>query len=224
MYEHLLVNGYRAAGYWPLDDTSGNAADRSGNGRTATVSGTPTYRLPGPTSRLRYAVDLVGSAYFTTTAINLATVPGQPFTMGGWFRQDAPATDKALLSDWAANSGAMFYTDGSRFRVYYNGSFLSPDIRNLVAQRWHFMVATYDGTPDYRYRLWMDGQPVLSAVSAGAIGNGPAGFQIGTYAAGAGGKFNGRVAGCFVLDQRLTGAEIRRLMAAATGQGAKVPA
>lgn len=57
--------------YWEMQDASGNAADSSGNSRTGTVGGTPTYHAagPGPGALTQYGIQFGA----TGGAVSIAT-------------------------------------------------------------------------------------------------------------------------------------------------------
>lgn len=77
-------NAYNSgwAGYWPMNDASGDITDRTSNGLNLQATGTPTYDVPG---QIGNGIDLDTGDYFSTAT---AAVTDNPATIMGWFNSD----------------------------------------------------------------------------------------------------------------------------------------
>ncbi len=105
-------------GYWKLDDASGSFADSSGNGNTATASGTITYSQSGLITGSTSSVTMATAAHgeFGTIVSSEADV-----TLELWVKPDGTAlTSKTLIEAGGNGVGIALETDGSDQVVAYH--------------------------------------------------------------------------------------------------------
>lgn len=138
--------------YWPMGEATGNLADASGNGWTATVTGSPTYGVAGPTVTRGTGVTWDGTnTMYAETSASLTTPPGTALTVMCWFLTSAAATDYLVTrvntgsTSWQLTSesgvvGAnLLNTSNAMYGEAYAGSGLNDG-------SWHWAAMTWDGT------------------------------------------------------------------------------
>lgn len=212
------------AGLWNLSDLT----DASGNGRNLSNKGA-----------VPFGVGIMGSAagaaVYAGANTQVLYIPdtgaADPFrikigSFGCWFRTAKRATTQALLSKWGA-SGQMGW------ELYIGSTVISADISlngaagtvgvdfvtvngatDVTDDKWHFAVATNDGT---RLRVYIDG--ALEGSTASSIGFGPSaplnvGGRQGDAATVSAIPHYGRVDEAFVTSDILSDEQIRNLYCA----------
>lgn len=208
-YFDLLVE-YGATHLWKLDEASGTPADSIGV-INATATGAPSYQEAGPGRGVTYAMGFNGTTYLSPVLDMTAL---QPFSFGLLFREpSASANSPGLLADWSSSAGPLLLMGASStISIYYNGSSLSVGV--AAPATWHMLVATYDsGVNSFAWKSYLDSGTARTSSTAGGglTASGDTALRIGTYAAGAGGVFNGRIAGVFVVPRVLTSSEVGAL-------------
>jgi len=195
-------------GFWPMSSvqrSTGNAFDLSGQGRTLTYNGNPTYNIEND---LVPYIDLDGVGDFLSRAdetdldilmtetIYDSSVRG--ITFGGWFFFDVlPAATSHIMSKWAAPT--------FQYLMYYNGTFF--DFRtNAVVRvtstvvpntlRWYFMVCTLVPSTSATIHINDVATTSVAAIPA-SIPNGTGAFEIGAAGGGTLPIF-GRASLCFL--------------------------
>lgn len=99
-------------GYWKLDETSGNAADSSGNSRTGTC-GDIVYTASGKISRC-FGFTNSSSIVIVVSSIKPTTAASFSF----WFKNTSNGSEQCFLS----NSGYDSAWKGYRITIYDSGS------------------------------------------------------------------------------------------------------
>jgi RHS repeat-associated protein len=175
-------------GYYHLGETSGSTAtDSSSGGHTGTISATGvTLNQPGAlVGDANRSMLLNGSTGRITSATG---VPTTAYTIAAWVNEQSTYTSgqKGIAGRWNAYSGAMLYLNaGHPYLIHGSTAVVAPAA--LAADRWHFLVGTWDGA---QLRLYLDGQLVDSADLATAPGAGGTNFEIGSYGNGNAVTFN----------------------------------
>lgn len=181
-------------GFWPMSSANegGNALDLSGQGRTLTYTGNPTYNFTG----LAPYIDLDGVGDYLTRADeagldvlgNEAYVGAPGLTVGGWFRFDRENAQEGLIckSDGTAanrNWDLLFRGDAAgdpaQFAVS-NGanSYTATGTTDLTTATWYFIVGRY--VPSTSVDLWVDAAKSSTVAGIPATANNSnAAFQIG---------------------------------------------
>ncbi|NQU20452.1 MAG: hypothetical protein HQ567_04155 [Candidatus Nealsonbacteria bacterium] len=196
--------------HWTLDETSGNrAADEAGDS-PGTLQGSPT---------ASHTVGLIGrGALEFTAAGQQITGPDRGLPAGKspgsiclWFNTSSGTGDKVLFCYGSGKFGqarGLWLRDTRRLCFYFMGH---PDDLygevpgGITPDRWHYVVATYNGTTA---RLYYDGRPI--AKGDAAIDTVLAGqFRIGKNAVRDTRDFIGRLDDVAVYDRPLGDEEIR---------------
>lgn len=188
-------------GFWPMSSvqrSTGNAYDLSGQGRTLTYNGNPTYNL---FNGFAPYIDLDGTGDFLsradetdldilgTEAIYASAVRG--LTMGGWFRAgavggangaglitklDAGTQSSYALIMAASGTAPIFYVSGNGTALVTVASSVSPGTGN-----WFFVVGRY--TPATKIDVFVNGVVTTNTTSIPAsLFNSTTALNIGQYA------------------------------------------
>ena len=215
----LALPGLR--GFWPMSafSATGAAYDQSGNGRTLTYNGNPTYNydglapyidldrtVPDYLSRADEAgLDILGTEAYVA-------VPG--LTLGGWFYFDDVTNDQFLIGKYGG-AGSRAYrlilfgsvaNDPIRFYISTDGvantEFVSLDGGTISA--WQFVVGRFnDADAGEELKIWRNNITNTATTLVGSIFNAPSSFTIGANSA-AGNPFDGRASMCFLCAAALS--------------------
>lgn len=206
-------------GLWPLSSIGdgGNAIDMSGQGRTLTYTGTPTYNryVPSGESYVSY-VDFNGTTdYFTRadetgldilgTEAFVGTSKG--LSMGTWFWADDTGVGRNLMGKWGAAGQRSYFlqrgaTNACIFGVSNNGtaSTTVTSTNTTTSGKWYFVSCSY--TPSTSMVIYLtdyslQGYPITATSNVtsipAAIFNSTAGFTLAVLASLAG-YHDGRLA------------------------------
>ena len=226
-----MISPFRAipglVGFWPMSSvqrSTGNAYDLSGQGRTMTYNGNPTYNVQNTFTPY---IDLDGTGDFLSRADEtdldiLGTETIFPtgrrgMTMGGWFYAGALAAVSGLIGKWTATGNQ---------RSYLLESLTTGEIRAIVSSDG---TATTTVTTTTQYATgqwlfcWMRFIPSTSLQVAvnniittettsipAAIFNSTAALQIGAFNAGTQ-LLTGRASLCFLSACRVPQAVLSAL-------------
>lgn len=179
-----FVSGYPAAVladgpavYYRLDDASGSFTDSSGNGRTATVTGSPTYNQP-PAGTLidGHSVTFSGSVQYgdigTSTFLDSLTA----LTVEAWVKFTSAAASNTIVGrDQTSGSTQRGWrlrsaTGAINWLVFGNVSTTSATITSPATYNdgnWHHVVATAANSGSAF--LYVDGAQVATAPMAFAM-------------------------------------------------------
>lgn len=192
-------------GLWSMSSVneSGNALDLSGQGRTLSYNGNPTYNVSGlvPYIDLDGAGDYLSRAdeaglrILGTETIYAAALRG--LTVGGWFYPTANATDEGLISKWVAAGNQRSFmlkksaANARDFSITTDGAtVVSASGGTITMNTWHYIVGRFD--PSTELAAWLDNVKVTNGAGIPAsIFNSNSAFEIGRYDAG--NAFNGNV-------------------------------
>jgi hypothetical protein len=208
-------------GLWNLSDLT----DASGNGRALTNKGSVPFGV-GINGAATTAAVFAGS---TGQALYISdTGAADPFriktgSFGCWFRTAKRGVDQMPMGKWRVsvaqrawlltvntNNVAQTITSGDG-----TAQVIMPGTTDVCDDRWHFVVASVDGTA---VRLYVDGALDAKVLASGALFGSSAPLDIGGYDAdgstATGGPFYGRVDEAFVTSDVLTEDQVRNLYAA----------
>jgi len=168
-YNFLVARGRAPVGIWNLDETAGNAADTSGNGRTATVSG----GIWGGVGRGGTSLTLDGIDDYAATAGPVVNTTGS-FTVAAWVRLDQLG-NKTIVSQGGTTASAFALShstgNGWSFSRYATdtGSPAGVRARSSYAPSawvWTHLAGVYDAT-NSQLRLYVNGvlDPVLGTAT-----------------------------------------------------------
>jgi len=214
-------------GFWPMSSvqrSTGNAYDISGQGRTLTYNGNPTYNIFNSlvpyidfdgTGDFLSRADETDSDILGTETIYASAVRG--LTMGGWFWMDnfTAATQGLIGKNNGVTNNRSYLllaanTPLFRFQVSVDGiATVSADVSSPVASAWYWLVGRY--TPSAEVALFANTSKVTTTVSVPAsIFNSNAAFEIGDANAGAL-PMDGRAALCFLCANAVSDARLDKL-------------
>jgi hypothetical protein len=212
-------------GWWKFDDGGGaSATDSSGNGRTGTLSGSPTPSWTG--GKMYGGLSFNGSSAYvnvsnTTTPANAFNA--YPITVAAWFKTSTG--NGAIVNKYSAGSGngynlfmnsgnlcAWYFKDGSNY-VYDGSGTCTMPIAGLTDDNWHHAAFVVDTPANGGGKLYVDG--VLRATQAwtgatpGAT-NTPVDVRLGHYQ-GTGSYFPGLIDDARIYNRALTAAQVTDL-------------
>jgi hypothetical protein len=185
-------------GFWPMSSvqrSTGNVYDLSGQGRTLTYNGNPTFSTYN--SFLPYC-DFDGTGDYLSRAdetdldiSGTETIYGsniRGLTIGGWFRNDGAGATDGLIGKWNDTGNQRSYLlltigDAFRFALSSNGSTSAQvDSFDYTPGVWYFVIGRSNPAAS-EMTISVDD---LSGTIAGptSIFSSTADFQIGAYNAG----------------------------------------
>lgn len=208
-------------GFWPMSSvqrSTGSVYDVSGQGRTLTYNGNPTYNhynsiipyidLDGTGDYLSRAdeadIDILG-----TETIYNSSVRG--LTVGGWFRRDNAET---LMSKWLTTGNQRSWLLGyNSFIVDPLGTFVSSVSVAMTTTpntaTWYFAVGRFDPSSELAIFHNNEKTPNITSIPA-SIFNSSAGLVIGARE-GPTNLFDGQACLCFLSANMLSDALIGSL-------------
>lgn len=221
----LMLPGLR--GFWPMSPSNdgGNTYDLSGQLRTLTYNGNPTYNLMGLAPYIAFdgtgdflnrvdeaGLDILGNETHMATAI-------RGLTVGGWFYPTATTNLAGYIAKYtnvAATSAFALHQSTSvansvRFVVYSGGSnYPALSAANAGSlNTWHFFAGRY--VPSTTVSVFTDGTFVDYAVAIPAtLTNSTADLEIGRLA-GALAYYTGYASLCFLCAAALPDRIVRAL-------------
>lgn len=229
--EFLGLPGLR--GYWPMGafDSSGNAIDQSGNGRTLTYTGNPGHNF---TTQGASYLDLDGTGDFLTRAdeAGLDIIGTESYvnsvvrglTIGGWFRQDTLGAVDGLIGKWTDSGNQQGYllltvAGDITFAISSTGSTSTQYVHptTISATTWYFIAGRFDPSTEMAIFLNDDKQVTTTSIPASIFVNSAA-LQVGVYNAGAAGTtLDGRVSNLFLCAMVLSDTAIDNIFQGTRG-------
>ena len=159
--------------YWPLDETSGSAADSSGNGYTGTLSGTISQGTGGKLGTCyNFEADSSGYINFGNTLGSLFDL--QDVSVSCWINIESQPSNRAVIGTWNGDNCWMVYTTASEVVAvvnYGSGNVQTVSNSALSTGVWHHIIYTADR--DGYTHLYIDGavQNDSDNISAGSAAN-----------------------------------------------------
>ena len=213
-------------------DENGDAFDLSGQDRTMSYNGDPTYNYDG----LAPYINLDGTGDYLSRADeagldilgteSYVAAGARGLTLGGWFWADALQDFDAFLSkfvvvgngsyllrmDTAVNARASFLVSVDGLAITFSGT---PPAGSLTTGAWHFIVGRFD--PSAEVAVYFNGTFYRNAVAIPAsIFNSNADFAVGGRSGGTA-LLDGRASLCFLCAAYHSDALVRALFAATRG-------
>lgn len=221
-----LLPGIR--GFWPMSnfDTSGNALDLGGNGRTLTYNGNPVYNTYGLAPYIK--MDAVGDSLSRADEAELDITGTEAFvagglkglTIGGWFWFDAFTTARVAMAKWKVTG-----SDDRSYRIYWSqvlnafacevssdGTAVTsvPSTAGYGTGAWYFIAGRFFPSAELAIFVNKVKDVNVTAIPA-SIYSGAANFYIGTQDAGSTFMMNGLSSLCFLCASALPDGTIRGL-------------
>jgi Concanavalin A-like lectin/glucanases superfamily len=203
-----LLTGLMA--FWKLDESSGNAADASGNGIT------------GTSSNISYGAGKLNNCYTfngTSSKVALGNVcaPTTGLTLSGWIKTTNVTTNSPILNCIIDDTNfegyyLVGYNDGGMgfFMGNNTGSYadLSYHPFSINDGSWHHIVGTWNGSNAYMY---VDGnKSSVNSFASPIVYNASNSLNIG-YDAKNSGWTNGSIDEVGIWSRALTDAEVATL-------------
>ena len=146
-------------GYWKFNESSGNAADSSGNGFTLTNNSSATYAA----GKLNNAMSTNGTSNFTNASVTRFGT--DLFTIAFWWKTPNDTTEVIISAGTGTGGlGALtVWTNSTGVKIndtYAGGTILQSDI-DINDNAWHHIVLTRDGSDNMK--AWIDGTEDVSA-------------------------------------------------------------
>ncbi len=213
--QDTLSNGL--IGYWKLDESSGNAADASGNGFTLTNANSTAYA----NGKYGNGIDNErGSFNYLYIADNATLSVTGALSLSAWIKPESTtaATHFNIIGKWDDTNLSYLLTQyGDEVRLFIDtDTFLvTTATSNLVTGTWYHVAGTYD--PRTRIaNVFVNGE--LAATSTGApsaIGDTGETFLVGAahYSFGGSDYYDGLIDEPRIYNRALSPAEIRQLYA-----------
>ena len=205
-----LVAADRAVGFWPLDDTDGQARDASAHGNDAVVHGPVRSGQQGPLAGESSRSMSLDGGYLEVPDSPSLDLTG-PYTLEAWLqpresgdqgvleKYDAPARNGYLLRLGARNRPeAMNLSD----TLSSTGAADKP----VLQWDWHHLVSVYDGSTLTTY---LDGSKLKSVPMTRVPTAGTSSLKIGARGDDAGNRFGGWMANVAVYDHALSAAQVQ---------------
>lgn len=221
-----LLDNLRA--YWKLDESSGDAADSSGNGKTLTNS-----------SSIGYSAGLINNCadWGSPTANRCLTtsdtlgIDGGAVTISLWYKGPNPGLGVYFNLGQQINRntktlyGISYFKDGSGLGVEFTRQKLGVGSQSAVIRSidfgsdglWHHLVLSYDGST---FTPYVDG---TAGSTASASGNGSSdpgygGFRLGLDLGGGISPASIKIDEVGVWDRALSSTEVTTLYNSRTGR------
>lgn len=214
-------------GFWTLSSvqrSTGNAYDISGQGRTLTYNGNPTYSIYN--SLVPY-IDLDGAGDFLSRADEtdldilgseaIYASAARGLTLGGWFYSTvAGAPAQGLATKWNGIGNQRSYriikTAGNAADCSVSGTgadtFTATSAATFTANIWHFVCGRF--TPSTEVAIFIDGiKTTFTTGIPAAIFNSTQAFEIGRTEGSL--LLTGRAGPCFLCANALSDLRLQRL-------------
>jgi len=212
-------------GFWPMSsfNENGDAYDLSGQGRTLTYNGNPTYNY----SSLIPYIDLDGVGDWLSRAdeagLDIAGTEtyvagtAQGLTMGCWLQFDDLLANEYIISKWDPGVAAQrsyrlmqVNTDVVRFSIHDGANADDVDSSDTISTTgWHFCVGRF--IPSTEVAIWLNRVKDTTVAGIGAsIQNSASPLRIGSTATG-GSPLDGRVSLAFLCAAALSDSIISAL-------------
>lgn len=195
--------------YYKLDESSGNATDSSGNGKTLTNTGTITYA----TGKINNGATNNGTGTKRLNGTMTGLTSSSNNTWSLWYK---PSGHTGYIIDQNPDSGncrLIIYNDGDGARLFANGN--EVDGGAMTLGTWYFIVATKSNTS---WELFVNGTSKGTTTTGGLSYPNDSTFSILNAKEAGGAPMNGTIDEVGVWDRVLNLTEIRQLYNNGTGQ------
>ncbi|MFZ2414798.1 MAG: LamG-like jellyroll fold domain-containing protein, partial [Minisyncoccia bacterium] len=143
-------------GYWNLNETSGNAADSSGNGNTGILYGSPVWTTSG---KMGGALNFDGTDGYVNVGNGTSLNITSGITIAAWVKISSETDEHFILKkgDTSGQYSYFFYQNGTqlRFAISTNGTTeqaVNTDNGFFVNGSWVHAVVTYNGSTWAAYK------------------------------------------------------------------------
>lgn len=182
----IIVDSTSLQGHYKFDETSGDGADSSGNGRTITNFGTSTYTtgvvtisnvpartVAGNRFRLRdmgTCLDFDGvNDNVSIGNAALGTAMSAAYTMSVWLKRGRLSTKEDIFRGNNSDSLHFNFNANNTLRIYHAGT--TPNATTTSATYydygWHMYTATYNGST---IKIYRDATEIATQGVTGSLG------------------------------------------------------
>lgn len=212
-------------GFWPMSSvqrSTGNAYDLSGQGRTLTYNGNPTYNIY---NNLAPYIDFdgVGDSLSRTDETDLDILGTETIyasgvrglTLGGWFWVNAASGTQAFIgkSGGGGNDSYLLYNNGTAAVFVIESTVTSQTLTFssiLSGAKWHFIAGKFIASSSMS--TFVNNKSTSTSTALTAIRNSTAQFQIGARNVGGSELYlTGRASLCFLCANALPDSLIQYL-------------
>lgn len=198
-------------GYWPLDESSGEAKDHSGNENHGTVNGA-TQGSTGILGRNAYSFN--GSSDDVSLGDSTTFTGFDSFSVSLWakFGTNSVSSNMHLFSTAGSNTNEwqvdlQSSTDQIRFYVKTGSGSSGPESITPSTDTWVYIVGVYDGSTVYNY---IDGVKENTASLTGTVADNGNSTHIGAEDSSSG-NFDGEICDVRLYNHALSPNEIAYL-------------
>ena len=209
----------RTVGYWPLQESSGQAYDYSGNENHATSTNVSSYGVSGPLGS--NAMEFDGDNDSVDLPIDLKN--SSQLSLSAWAKIDSyKDQDDAIVGQHDSdgnNAIQLVARDGSEqrslaFRVKHGGTWYNAGNASQAIGEWVFLTGVYDGTKLYFY---VNGELIGTTSYTEDFSQNNGDFKLATWEPYTSNYFDGKIAHVRVWDYPLPEASIKALYNASKG-------
>ena len=193
-------------GYWPLNESSGEAQDYTSNSNNGILNGNITQGATGL---------LGGNSYSFDGSGDYVQIPDDPLfsvskvTISVWVKRNGSKSQEYIFDGrghkyWLKEDDG---TENPRFGLRVGGSSYAAQAGSLPDGEWTQIVCIFDGD---QLKIFTDGDLISSTSASGTIDKSIGNPQIGRYQGG-GYNFQGEISEVRLYDRPLTDSEVRYL-------------
>ena len=210
----------RTIGYWPLQETSGQALDYSGNENHASSTNVSGYGVSGPLGGT--SIDFNGSGDYIGLGNPSAKLDADIWTLSAWIKTNISGSQTVLQKRYTDNPDVNYTLSfDSSGKPYVNhtvgGTYVSAKAESTIATGvWHHLVGVNNGSD---LKMFVDGVKVNTTSGGGISDQGSSQtMKLGKQeVSGSPDYFDGKIAHVRVWDYPLPEASIRALYNASRG-------
>jgi len=206
----------RLLGWWKFDEQSGDtASDASGNGNSGTIAGTPRWqpsagRIGGALTLANSSVRIAEKAPFDVTDAITVSVWTRIDALDKWWQALVTKGDSSWRLHRSGDADSLEFACGG-LHLPHGASACAKGNRIVSDDRWHHVVATYDGN---RIALYIDGELDASCPASGSLQTNDHPVCLGDNAEQPGRYWNGWIDDVRIYSYALSETEITGLYAA----------
>src|SRR3990167_7821364 len=151
-----MVDFTNPTAYWKLNESSGNAADSSGNGWTLTNTGS----TPFAAGKLNNCGDFTdNTTYFTSSETASWNFGTDTFTIAFWYKSGAVADSGVIgtCAHWIHAGTWRIINFGGTLYAYIAGTEGAITTTGMEDSVWHRVVIVREGTGANQAKIYVDG-------------------------------------------------------------------
>jgi len=205
-------------GYWKMDETSGDAADSSGNVTTLTNNSTTPYTG----AKFGNGAELDGSTDYFEAADNATLSVTGDLTLSAWINNDDTTGSQNIVGKWdGTNNSYLLALEGDELRMYIGSAsnHQTTSSANLSSNTFTHVAGVYNASTQ-TVKLYVNGVEQTSTTTGGTIPS-SIGDDAGEFVIGADDSpanyFDGHIDEARVYNRALDPSEVKALYEFAPG-------